>query len=134
MSKELVSRWLNKISESEKNKPLLILGGFAYTPRQAYDEVMRGTPTGDQLQNLIEQGRYGTTVADENALIKQRLQTSLLSKPQDKILFVALPSSGLPVKAYTPAQLLDEIKRETAVGKQWMEGEKKVMLRVLQVR
>ena len=49
---------------------LLVLNGLAYTPRQTLDEVTRGTPVGDQLQSLIEQGRFGTATVDEQALIK----------------------------------------------------------------
>lgn len=134
MSKELVSKWFNKLSPSERNKPLLILNGLAYTPQSTYDEVMRGTPVGDKLQNLIEQGKYGTTFAEEQELMKQRLTMDLLSKPPDKILFVALVSSGIPVRSFTAPQLLDEIKRGTPIGQQWIKNEKLYVQRLLQVR
>lgn len=135
MSKDLVQKWFNKLSNSEKDKPLLVLNGLGYTPRQANDEVQRGTPVGDQLQRLIEQGRFGTAYVDEQELIKQRLTMSLDEKPaQDKVMFVALPSSGLAPKAFTPRQLKQEIQSGTAVGKQWIDGERSYMLRLLQVR
>ena len=41
MTKELVSRWFNKLGPAEQDLALLILNGMAYTPRQTYDEVMR---------------------------------------------------------------------------------------------
>lgn len=134
MTKELVSRWFNKLGIAEKDMPLLVLSGVAYTPRQAYNEVMRGTPVGDCLQSLIESGRFGTTLADEQSLIKQRLAISLRNKPQDKPLFVALPSSGLEPKVFTPAQLLSEINMGTTLGQQWINNEASYMRRLLQVR
>lgn len=134
MSKETVTKWFNKLPPSEQDKPLLVYKGMAYTPRQALDEVTRGTETGNYLQNLIEMGRYGTAVVDEQELIKMRLNMSLQEKPQDKVLFVALPTSGIAPKTFTPAQLRAEIQNETPIGKQWINNEKSYMLRLLQVR
>lgn len=134
MSKDLVTKWFNKIPTSEQNMPLLVLNGLAYTPRQTLDEVTRGTPVGDQLQSLIEQGRFGTAVVDEQALIVQRLTMSLQAKPQDKPLFVALPTSGVAPKVYTPAQLLQEINSNTTIGKQWINNEANYMRRLVQAR
>lgn len=134
MSKDLVTKWFNKIAIAEKDLPLLVLKGLAYTPRQTLDEVMRGTEIGEQLQNLIEQDRFGTALSDEQALIKQRLTLTLSKKPQDKPLFVALPTSGLPVKTFTPAQLLQEINNGTALGRQWIDNEANYMRRILRVR
>jgi hypothetical protein len=134
MSKDLVTRWFNKISPVEQNMPLLVLSGLAYTPRQTLDEVTRGTPIGDQLQKLIEAGRFGTAMEDESALIKMRLKMSLQAKPQDKPLFVALPTSGVQPKAFTPAQLLQEIESGSSIGKQWINNEASYMRRLLQVR
>lgn len=114
--------------------PLLVLNGFAYTPRQTLDEVTRGTPIGDQLQTLIEQDRFGTAVVDEQELIKTRLRLSLQAKPQDKPLFVALPTSGVAPKVFTPAQLIQEIENGTTIGKQWINNEANYMRRLLRVR
>lgn len=138
MTKELVTRWFNKLSVAERNKPLLILNGLAYTPQATYDEVMRGTPVGDKLQNLIEQGKYGTTFQEEQELMKQRLTMDLESKPPDKILFVALSSSGTTLpptkRAFTAKQLLEEIKNGTTLGRQWLNNEASYMKRLMQVR
>lgn len=134
MSKELVSRWFNKLGVAERNLPLLILDGIAYTPQSAYNEVMRGSSVGDRLQNLIEQGRYGTTFEEEQELMKQRLTMDLESKPPDKVLFVALSPSGIPVRSFTAPQLLQEIRNNTTLGQQWIKNEKSYMLRLLQVR
>lgn len=136
MSKDLVTRWFNKLSIAERNKPLLILNGLAYTPQATLNEVMRGSEIGEKLQNLIEQGKYGTTFEEEQELMKQRLTMDLESKPPDKILFVALSSSGagIPVRAFTARQLLEEIKNGTTLGKQWLNNEASYMKRLMQVR
>ena len=129
MSKELVARWFNKISEAEKNLPLLLVEGYAYTPRMAYDEVNRGSVLGAKLQALIESGRFGTSQLDEIAIAKVRLQQSLQSKPQDKILFATL--SG---KTFTPSQLLQEIESGTEIGVQQINAEIAHMRSIVQVR
>lgn len=134
MSKDLVSRWFNKLAVAERDLPLLILDGLAYTPKQTFDEVMRGSPVGERLQNLIEMGKFGTTFEEEQELLKQRLIMSMGMKPQDKVLFVALTSSGIPVQEFTPAKLTQEIRNGTKIGKQWINNEKSYMLRLLQVR
>lgn len=136
MTKEIVARWFNKLSVAERNKPLLILNGLAYTPQATYNEVMRGSEIGEKLQNLIEQGKYGTTFEEEQELMKQRLTMDLESKPPDKVLFVALSSSGagIPVRAFTAKQLLEEIKNGTTLGKQWLDNEASYMKRLMQVR
>lgn len=133
MSKDLVTKWFNKLSTTEQNMPLLILNGLAYTPRQTLDEVTRGTPVGDKLQALIEQDKFGTTFEEEQALLKQRLIMSMGTKPQDKVLFVAI-MPGLPVRAFTPAQLTLEIQNGTKVGRQWIDNEASYMKRLLRVR
>ena len=134
MSRDLVTRWFNKLPTSEQNMPLLIVNGLAYTPRQTLDEVNRGTPVGAQLQVLIEAGKFGTTTLDATTLAKSRLQLSLQSKPQDKVLFVALPSSGVTPKTFTPAQLLQEINAGTKLGQQWINNEQSFMQKLVQVR
>lgn len=134
MSKDLVTKWFNKISTTEQNMPLLVLNGMAYTPRQTLDEVTRGTSTGSQLQALIEQGKFGTTVEDATALAKARLQTKLQQKPQDTPLFASLPSSGVGVKLFTPAQLLAEINSGSKIGQQWINNEIEFMKTLTQVR
>ena len=134
MSKELVKKWFNKLPSAEQNIPLLIIDGIAYTPRQAYDEVNRGSPLGDKLQNLIESGRFGTTSLDEKTLIKQRLLLTLRNKESDKPLFVSLPSSGVQPQVFSKSQLMAEIESGSLIGQQWMNNEANFMRRLLQVR
>ena len=134
MSKDLVTKWFNKISSTEQNLPLLVLNGMAYSPRQTLDEVNSGSPIGNQLQALIEAGKFGTAVEDATALAKARLRAKLSVKPQDKPLFASLPTAGVGVKLFTPAQLLQEINSGSKVGQQWVSNEIALMKTLTMVR
>jgi len=129
MSKELVARWYSKISETEKDLPLLLVDNYAYTPRMTYSEVMNGSALGTKLQALIESGRFGTSSLEETAIAKVRIQQILQSKPQDKILFATMSN-----KTFTPAQLLEEINSGTQIGQQWISGEISRMTSLVRVR
>ena len=128
MSKELVSKWFSKLPENEKDLPLLLLDGLAYTPRTAYNEVMRSSPVGDKLQALIERGSFGTTYSDEQAIAKTRLEQWLQQQP-DKPLFATLSN-----KVFTPSQLLQEIQSGSSIGQQWVSNEISHMKTLMTVR
>jgi len=126
--KELVSNWFSKLPEGERDLPLLLSDGYAYTPRVAYNEVMRGSDLGNKLQALIESGRFGTTYLDEQTIAKMRLTEIMRTKP-DKPLFATL--SG---KVFTPTELLQEIQNDTDIGKQWVNTEISHMHRIVGIR
>jgi len=128
MTRELMSNWLNKLPEAEKDLPLLLLEGIAYTPRTAYNEVARNSPTGAKLQALVETGRFGTTISDEESIAKTRLEQRLPTLP-DKPLFATL--SG---KIFTPSQLLEEIRSDSQIGRQWVTNEVAHMKLLVQIR
>jgi len=128
MTQTLVSQWFNKLSEAERNLPLLIVRGIAYTPRATYDEVMRNSPVGNELQALIERGSFGTTYSDEQTIAKLRLTEIMRTKPE-KPLFATL--SG---KVFTPTELLQEIQNNTDIGRQWVENEKLHMKLIVSMR
>ena len=128
MSKELVARWYSRISETEKDLPLLLVDNYAYTPRMAYSEVMNGSALGAKLQSLIEMGKFGTSFLDEQAIAKVRLQQILQSKP-DKPMFATLSN-----KVYTPSELMQEIESGTQLGAQWLNNEISHMKSIVNVR
>ena len=128
MTREIVSNWFNRLGEGEKDLPLLLLDNIAYTPRTAYNEVMRGSSVGDRLQALIETGRFGTSTSDEQAIAKTRLEQIMQTKPE-KPLFATL--SG---KTFTPSQLLEEIRSDSDVGRQWVKNEIDHMKKLMQIR
>lgn len=123
-----VEAWFNKLSEQEKDLPLLIFGGSAYSPRATLDEVKRGTPLGEQLQKLVERQSFGTTYQEEQRLAKIRCIITLQKKLLDKPLFATL--SG---KVFTPRQMIQEIETSTPIGRQQVEGELAHMKRLMKV-
>jgi hypothetical protein len=130
MSRQLISNWFSKLGEPQKDLPLLLVNGIAYTPRAAYTEVINGTIIGTQLQALVETGRFGTSTLDEIAIAKARIRQSLQSKPQDKPLFATLPSG----KLFTPADILEEIESGTPFGQQYLNGEIAQMRNLVAIR
>ena len=95
MSLELMRRWVASLPPAERNLPMLHVGDAFYTPLQALHEVERGTAIGEKLQQLVEQGRFGT---DLTALARARLQLLLKELKGYKI-------ATLSGYAYSPAQL-----------------------------
>ena len=95
MSLELMRRWVASLPPAERNLPMLHVGDAFYTPLQALYEVERGTAIGEKLQQLVEQGRFGT---DLTALARARLQILLKELKGYKI-------ATLSGYAYSPAQL-----------------------------
>jgi hypothetical protein len=129
-----VRAWFNRLPPYEQDLPLLMLDGVAYTPRMALAEVERGTSLGARLQTLIESGRFGTTFQDETTLAKIRLKEILARYPPDKPIVATIGTPELPGKAYTPSELMEEIQKETARGKQWVQAEVQHMRRLMALR
>lgn len=126
-----VRAWFNRLPPYERDLPLLILNGVAYTPRMALAEVERGTAVGARLQALIEAGRFGTTAEQELALAKIRLKELLAKFPPDKPIVATIGTPELPGRAYTPRELLEEIQRQTPRGRQWIQAELQQMRRIM---
>ena len=101
MSLELMKKWVASLPPAERNLPLLHVGNAFYTPEQALHEVERGTSIGEQLQKLVEEGRFGT---DLTALAKARLQLVLEQAKGFKI-------GTLSGKAYSAGQLAQLVKK-----------------------
>jgi hypothetical protein len=122
-----VQAWYARIPAADRDLPLLIADGYAYTPRQALEEVRRNTPTGARLQALIESGRYGTTPQEEAELAKRRLVEILRKYPPGK------PVVGTLGRTFTPEELIREIESETETGKRLVEAEKSRMQRLVRL-
>jgi hypothetical protein len=131
MTLKLVESWFSKLPPAEQDLPLLVVGGVAYSPRAALQEVRRGTELGSRLQTLIESGSFGTPLEQEEELAKIRLKQILQSMPE-KPTFATLQ---LPVgREYTPQQIVEEIQRGTNIGKQWIRAELAQMRYIIRVR
>ena len=116
MTRELVSRWFDRIPEYERDLPLLVVNGVAYTPRATLQEVRRGTDLGRKLQSLVEAGRFGT---EERTLAKLRLKTMLETMPEKPL----VATLAIPPRTFTPRELAEEVQRETDIGQTWIKGE-----------
>jgi len=57
MSVELIRQWYSNIPEMERDLPVLMVDGNVYTPREIYNEVMKGTELGKKMQEKIEKLR-----------------------------------------------------------------------------
>jgi len=125
---ERIRAWFNRLPEAEKDLPIVILEGVAYTPRMILSEVERGTTIGARLQSMVEAGRLGTTTLEEEKLAKIRLREILSRFPPEKPIVATL---GIPEKVYTARELLQEIEMQTVSGKRWIEAEKATMRMIL---
>jgi len=119
----LVQRWFDKLPEYEKDLPLLMVNGTAYTPRTALNEVQRNTALGQKLQAMIERGTVGTLASEEDTLARLRLN-ELLRREPERPMFATLT---LPPRTYKPSDLLREVQQGTPVGLQWISAEKTQM-------
>lgn len=102
MSLELMRKWVNSLPPAERNLPLLHVGNAFYTPLQALHEVERGTAIGEELQKLVEEGRFGT---DVTALAKARLKLILEEAGGYKI-------ASLSGKTYDPTEIAKKIESD----------------------
>lgn len=124
-----IQRWFNSLPEAERDLPVVILSGIAYTPRMILMEVQRGTPVGQRLQMMVEAGTYGTTALEELQLAKVRLREVLLRMPNKPI----IATLGTKYRVYTPQELLREIEMQTPIGMQWIQAELQHVRRILGV-
>lgn len=128
MTRQLMRLWFSKLPPYERDLPLLTVQDKTYTPRQAVAEVEKATHVGAELQRLVETLSLG--LVDEYALAKRRLLEMLATLPEKPLVGTLL----IPERTFTPSQLASEIRRETALGKQWIRNETFHMKRVLGLR
>jgi hypothetical protein len=129
MTLHVVRAWYNRLPPAERDLPIVILDGVAYTPNMVLAEVMRGSIIGDRLQRLIEEGRLGTSRLEEEQLAKIRLRELLRRYPERPL--VAILREG---RTFTPSQLVDEIERGTPVGRMLVFSEIEYMRFLLRLR
>jgi len=119
MTLTVIRRWFDRLPNIEKDMPIVIVNGVAYTPRMILHEVMRGSSLGQRLQMMVEAGSLGTTLQQEIQLAKIRLKELLRRMPEQPLIATLM----IPPKVYTPSQLLREIEAQTQVGMQWIQAE-----------
>ncbi|MCD6407331.1 hypothetical protein J7L81_05625 [Candidatus Aerophobetes bacterium] len=110
MSREFVERWYSSIPEFERDLPIILVDGRVYTPREIYNEVMKGTPLGEKLQMELERLRspHSLTYEDLRKLQEvawERVKRIVKGLPKD---FSVVSLSGMIVRGEKIAEVLKD--------------------------
>ena len=127
MSLDYVKKWYNSLPSHERDLPLIPLEGKTYTPKEALEEVKKGTPVGEKLQRKIESGSLSEGV---RSVAKKRLFAILDRYPQDKPLVGRY--LGRRRVALTPKKLKEEIKKNTETGQEFTRTEVERMQQMIE--
>ena len=111
-----VEAWARRIPKIERDQPLLVADGRAYSPAAAVREVEAGTEIGRTLEHKIV-ARDFTTAEDEYALAKERL-SQRLSKLPDSMQIVSLAGTQ-----YSASDALTEIESGSRIGQELLDAE-----------
>ena len=125
MSIETVRTWINTLARVERNQPLVICEGNAYTPNEIMAEVSSGSELGKKLQGIVERKEF-TDIEAKYALAVLRLRERLMQLPESFRFYGADGSS------YSPAEMLAEIEKGSRVGRSFVENEMTRMQEVLE--
>ena len=131
MTLEVVRRWFERLPPAERDLPIIIYEGVAYSPRAILSEVERGTPTGEYLQRKLESGSLGTTEEELYRLALIRLKEILKRYPPNKPVIATLT---YPPKALTPQEIIKEVEEGTPLGRKLVEAELQHMRYLLTLR
>jgi len=69
----LIESWFNMLPEDEKDLPIVEVDGVILTPRQVYEEVIKGTELGERAQKVIERLRSPMTLSYEDTEMLRRV-------------------------------------------------------------
>lgn len=116
MSESNVRMWVNSLPKIERNQPLVISGGRAYTPNEVLAEIREGSATGAALQRKVETHDF-TAIEEEYALAILRVKERLRKLPE------SFKIASIDGEMYSPSQMLEEIEKGTAAGREMVEAE-----------
>jgi len=131
MTLDVIRRWYSRLPPAERDLPIVIYQGVAYTPTMIYSEVMRGTPLGEILQRYVETGSIGTTREEEYMLALTRLREVLRRYSPDRPIIATLT---IPPRTLTPSDILREVESRTPLGMRFVEAELEHARRLLRLR
>lgn len=131
MTLEYIRKWFNRLPESERDLPIVILNGIAYTPRMILHEVERGSKIGEELQTKVEAGSFGTTEEEAYNLALIRLKEILKRYPPNKPVIAVLSN---PPVTLTPEQIIEQVEKRTPLGKRFVEAELQQVKYLLSMR
>lgn len=121
--REEVRRWVAKLSEFERNLPLIIHEGEYYSPKDVLREVESNTALGADLQKVLDAGRISVTATGEQVeeLAVERLITLHTEKP------ATLYSLSIKHPVVTSEEMIEEIRKRTELGLEEINAEIKHM-------
>jgi len=114
MSKEFIESWYRRIPELERDLPIILIEGRVYTPREVYNEVMRGTRLGELMQGKLERLASPNTMTYEDIAELRQVAFERAKKIANKLArdFSIVSISGRIAKG--PEEILDAL-REAAI-------------------
>jgi len=114
MSKEFIESWYRRIPELERDLPIILIEGRVYTPREVYNEVMRGTRLGELMQGKLERLASPNTMTYEDIAELRQVAFERAKKIANKLPrdFSIVSISGRIAKG--PEEILDAL-REAAI-------------------
>ena len=125
MNEEEVLNWIKKLPKSELDIPLVIIDDRAYTPNEILEMVRRKVGLGRRLLTLdMSALKRVPAEAQLHELAKIRLKKKLEKMPKKFVL--ARYVLGKKEK-YTADELIEEIQRESAIGREFIDTEKKIV-------
>jgi len=125
MNEEEVLNWIKKLPKSELDIPLIIIDDRAYTPNEILEMVRRKVGLGRRLLTLdMSALKRVPAEAQLHELAKIRLKKKLEKMPKKFVL--ARYVLGKKEK-YTADELIEEIQRESAIGREFIDTEKKIV-------
>jgi len=71
--REFIIAWFARLPEDEKDLPIVEVEGKILTPRQIYEEVLKGTELGEKAQKVIERLRSPMTLSYEDTEMLRRV-------------------------------------------------------------
>jgi len=114
MSKEFIEDWYRRIPELERDLPIILIEGRVYTPREVYNEVMRGTRLGELMQSKLERLSSPNSLTYEDLAELRQVALERAKKVVEKLPrdFSIIAISGKIVRG--PEEILDAL-REAAI-------------------
>jgi len=117
MSLAYVRNWIARLPKTERNRPLVPLGGDFYTPNRVLREVERGTSLGQRLQEAVAKGSVKLTAEQEKRLAKERLLQTLRGLPPE------VQIATISGKSLTPKEAISEVESGTKTGRELVQAE-----------
>ena len=125
MNEEEVLNWIKKLPKSELDIPLVVIDDRAYTPNEILEMVRRKVGLGRRLLTLdVSALKRVPAESQLHELAKIRLKKKLEKMPKKFVL--ARYVLGKKEK-YSADELIEEIQRESPVGREFIDTEKRIV-------